>query len=570
MTLATVFDLVDQHRAAYADRAALILEDTQLNYAQLADRAERLAAWLWAQGLRPGDRVAIHLHSCFEQVIATLAAARIGAVFVNVFHLATVPQLLYILEDARAHTLITSQRRARQLAQAQTPIPGTLQRIVVLADQTNNQTILPPDLPNATDWPDLAADANPLPPDALPPQTRANPDDTAALIYTSGSTGKPKGVMHSHRNIVRFALVVSGYLANHLDDRLLAVLPMSFGYGLSQYITMFCVGGAVVLQPVGAPAEIVQSLQRHNVTGLAAVAPVWIGILDYLREQPTPLPTLRYVTNAGGKLPPAAQDALPTALPGVDIYLMYGSTEAFRTTYLPADWYEQKKGSMGIPIPGVEVFVVDPDKGICGPGETGELIHRGALISQGYWQRDDQTADIFRPNEHLKHLIGDEPVLHTGDLVRVDEDGFYWFVSRRDSLIKSSGFRISPTEIEDVVSRSGLVLDVVAFGQPDDQRGQAVAIAVSPNPSQPVDEAALRANCRKNMPNYMVPTRIYTFADGLPRIPSGKLDRTAIVRDCAARVASPRQAQPDPTQPGGTQPGGTRPGGTQQGLNSCH
>jgi len=301
-------------------------------------------------------------------------------------------------------------------------------------------------------------------------------------MYTSGSTGPPKGVLLTHHTVVQSARAAATHLQNEISDRIIGALPLSFDYGLSQLSTLCLVGGTLVLQKVAMAAEIVRTLVHERITGFAAVPPAWIQVVEYLRDQPTSLPDLRYITNSGGKIPGNILQEMPRVFSGTRIYLMYGLTEAFRSTYLEPEKFELKMGSIGRAIPNAEIFVVATDRGICGPGEEGELIHRGALVSSGYWGQSEATAEKIRPCPELEKLIGDEPVLYSGDIVQVDADGDLWFVGRKDGLIKSSGFRISPTEVEEIVARSGKVAHVVAFGTPDDILGQVVEAASSTDP----------------------------------------------------------------------------------------
>ena len=336
--------------------------------------------------------------------------------------------------------------------------------------------------------------------------------------------------MLTNLNLVQGARSVARYLENRAEDRVISFLPFSFDYGLSQMTTMCLVGGTLVLQPVMMPAEIVATLVEHRVTGFAAVPPAWIPVVQFLAENPTELPALRYVTNSGGKIPDTTLELMPQVFKGARIYLMYGLTEAFRSTYLPPELFHEKMGSMGKAIPDVETHIIDPKIGVCGPGQQGELVHRGSLISRGYWGKPEATAEKIKPCPELRHLIGDEKVLYSGDIVRIDDDGYYWFVSRRDAMIKSSGFRVSPTEVEDVVHRSGMIAHVVAFGAPDDLLGQAVEVAVTTRDDEPVDETALLRYCREKMPTYMVPRRIHQWKGEFPRTGSGKIDRPQVIR----------------------------------------
>jgi acyl-coenzyme A synthetase/AMP-(fatty) acid ligase len=288
----------------------------------------------------------------------------------------------------------------------------------------------------------------------------------------------------------------------------------------------------VVHQPVVMAAEIVKAAVRHEVTGIAGVPPLWNMVIRYLQDAPVAMPALRRVTNTGGKIAPDILDTMPGVLPGVDIYLMYGLTEAFRSTYLHPSKFARKKGSIGQQIPLAQVHAIRADGGIAGPGEEGELVHAGPLVSLGYWEKPDMTAARIRPCPALKPLIGDAPVVWSGDLVRVDEEGDLWFVARMDDMIKAMGFRISPTEVEDALARSGIVAEAVAFGVEDADMGQRVEAAVRFLPGG--DEAALAAHVRRTMPAYMQPRRVVPWIEPMPRTSSGKLDRQAVIRAAKA------------------------------------
>jgi acyl-CoA synthetase (AMP-forming)/AMP-acid ligase II len=351
--------------------------------------------------------------------------------------------------------------------------------------------------------------------------------ELAMIIYTSGSTGKPKGVMLSHRNIVTGARSVARYLRLAEDDRLLSVLPYSFDYGLNQLTTMLLMGGTVVHQPISMATEVVRLLASENITGFAAVPPLWAQVVRLLSESKVALPSLRRVTNSGGKVPKHILAVMPQVFPGVDIYLMYGLTEAFRSTYLAPERFSNKMGAIGRAIPAAEIYIIKQGEGIAGPGEQGELVHRGPLVSLGYWGKPEATAEKIRPCPELRDLIGDEPVVYSGDIVRIDDDGDFWFVSRNDTMIKTSGFRVSPDEVEDYVAQSGLVGDVVAYGVDHDDLGQVIHVAVSPLANY--QEPALIAHCRNTMPNYMVPSRIVAWDAPMPRTGSGKLAKPLII-----------------------------------------
>jgi acyl-CoA ligase (AMP-forming) (exosortase A-associated) len=509
----TFHQLLSDNLALRPEKEAVVDADRVVTYAQLESEVAALAGYLTSQDIQPGDRIIVHLRKSIPEVVAMFAASRIGAVVVNVNVQWTLEQLGYVADDCRAKLLIVEQRTAQVLAKS--GLPASVAKVLVDGNAPASSAF--------EDWRQIHTAV----PAAEVPRLET---ELAMILYTSGSTGKPKGVMLSHRNLLAGARSVARYLKLAEDDRLLSVLPYSFDYGLNQLTTMMLVGGTVVHQPVAMATEIIRSIERHAITGLAAVPPLWSQILRLLQERPTALPSLRRITNSGGKIPPNILEIIPTALPAVDVYLMYGLTEAFRSTYLAPHKFMQKMGSIGQAIPGAEIYVVRHGIGLAGPGEEGELVHRGPLVSMGYWERPEATRDKIRPCPELAGLLGNEPVVYSGDIVKVDDEGDLWFVGRNDAMIKTSGFRLSPEEVEDQVSRSGLVSDVVAFGVEDDLLGEAVHVAVTP--LQSLDRSLLLKHCRQTMAHYMVPKEVHVWRTAMPRTASGKLSRPDVVRIC--------------------------------------
>lgn len=507
----TIYRLLADNLPANADKTALVDSTRSVSYAELVMESDVVADYLTRIGVCSGDRVIVHLRKGIEEVAAMFGATKIGAVVVNVNTQWTAEQLCYVASDSGARALIVGRAVLKGLSDRK--LPDALLGVMVSGDG------LP--LPEGWDlWSDQTASGE---------SDEARPADTdlAMIIYTSGSTGMPKGVMLSHRNVCIGAQSVIDYLHLTASDRLLSVLPYSFDAGLNQLTTMLMLGGSVVHQPVTMPAELIKTVREQNVTGFAGVPPLWNQVVRMLDRAPMPMPSLRLITNTGGKIPPDILERMPKVFPGVDVYLMYGLTEAFRSTYLPPEKFRAKMGSIGQAIPNAQVFVVKHGKGLAGPGEQGELVHVGPLVSLGYWQQPELTRQKIRSCPELAGLIGEAPVVYSGDLVRMDADGDLWFVSRIDDMIKSSGFRISPTEVEDLVSRSGMVGDVVAYGVEDDDLGQVVHVAITALDG--FDRAALMAHCRSTMPHYMIPRRVHLWPYAMPRTASGKLDRPAIV-----------------------------------------
>lgn len=358
--------------------------------------------------------------------------------------------------------------------------------------------------------------------------------DLAAIFYTSGSTGLPKGVMLSHRNIVAGAISVASYIGNHPGDRILSVLPLSFDAGFSQLTTGFLSGAEVTLLDYLLPKDVVRMVARHEITGITGVPPLWAQLAD-LDWPEDAARTMRYFATTGGVMPRAVLDKLRRAMPDAAPYLMYGLTESFRSTYLPPAEVDRRPDSIGKAIPNAEILVLRPDGSACDPGEPGELVHRGALVSLGYWHAPELTARRFKPIPGGVTQGGQpELAVWSGDTVVKDEDGFLYFRGRNDEMIKSSGYRISPTEVEDLLLASGFVSEAVALGLKDERLGHAVAVLVVPTASAGTEPTeALLQYCKASMPLYMVPSHIH-WRTALPRNPNGKYDRVALRNELEA------------------------------------
>ncbi|MDH3582541.1 MAG: acyl-CoA ligase (AMP-forming), exosortase A system-associated, partial [Hyphomicrobiales bacterium] len=354
--------------------------------------------------------------------------------------------------------------------------------------------------------------------------------DMAAILYTSGSTGKPKGVVLSHRNLMVGAESVSHYLDIQAHDRILAALPLSFDAGLSQLTTAFYRGASAVLLNYLLPRDVIRQCEKHRITGLTFVPPLWIKLAQEVWPAAA-VESLSYFANTGGHMPRTTLGALRKIFPQARPFLMYGLTEAFRSTYLDPVEVDDRPESIGKAIPNAEILVLDEDGHECAPGEVGELVHRGPLVAMGYWNAVEQTALRFRtmPNRP-SGLMNHEFAVWSGDLVRKDKDGFLYFVGRNDDMIKTSGYRVSPSEIEEVVVSSGLVSEAVALGVPDDFLGQKIIVFVVTDEDDRFDAENLLEHCRKHLPLYMVPQE-FKRREVLPRNPNGKFDRAVLKQE---------------------------------------
>ncbi|MEZ5515413.1 MAG: acyl-CoA ligase (AMP-forming), exosortase A system-associated [Steroidobacteraceae bacterium] len=507
-----LYELPLQAALSHPERPALRHKDRTVDYATLATAIEQFASAVVALGIGPQERIAVFLPKQTETVVAMFGTARAGCAFVPVNSVLKPPQVAHILRDCNVRMLVTSPERARDLATILPDCPDL--RVIVAVggageafDTAHTQLLYWQDMPTAPRRPHRVIDT-----------------DVVSIFYTSGSTGKPKGVVLSHRNMVAGAISVASYLENSREDRLLAVLPFSFDYGFSQLSTAFLSAASVVLIDYLFARDVITLAAREKVTGLAGVPPLWIQLADL--PWPEELThSLRYITNSGGAMPVATLNKLRAALPRTKPYLMYGLTEAFRSTYLPPDEIDRRPESMGKAIPNAEILVVGSDGRLCGPNEPGELVHRGALVSLGYWNDPAKTAERFKPAPARDSgLVLTEMAVWSGDSVRMDEDGFLYFIGRRDEMIKTSGYRVSPTEVEEAVYASQLVGDAVAVGVPHPTLGQAIVLIASPADGQERDSKRLLDECRKRLALYMVPQHV-DWRDELPRNPNGKFDR---------------------------------------------
>lgn len=502
--------------AAHPAREAVIDGDRSFSYDDLSAAVERCAGRLAAAGISRGDRVAVYLPKSFEECWSLIGTSRADGVFVPVNPLLRSQQVKHIIQDCGARFLITDSVSWDAVSDALADVDCLSQVLLVDGGSTHGGRNVVEDA--------FAADCEPA------PAARSIGEDLAAILYTSGSTGQPKGVMLSHTCLLAGTRIVRTYLGIGPEDRILSVLPFSFDYGLNQLLTAVEQGATTVLLTFRFGNEVIRALERHKITGLAGVPSLWAILTRAGRSLlEADLSSLRYITNSGGAVPTEIVSKLRQLLPDTDIYLMYGLTEAFRSTFLPPDEIDRRPKSMGKAIPECEIFVVDEEGRRCEPGQPGILVHRGPTVSMGYWNRPDATAEVLRQNPLCPAEMGGEVVCFSGDLVTQDEDGYFYFVGRNDAMIKSSGYRISPTEVEEVLMKSGYFAQVAAIGLPDPVAGERVhAVAVSSGPD--IDVSKALESCAQILPAHVMP-RDVEIVDRLPTSPNGKVDYKSLVRE---------------------------------------
>ncbi len=511
------------HKAKHAGHTpALSHKKDTWSYQQIAEDTHQLSLSILQSGLAFQDRMAIYLPKQKETVLAMFAACQAGNVFVPVNPVLKAPQVVHILNDCNVKLLFTSAARLQAIIGELDNCPD-LATIVLVDGKTEHFDSLSL---NVIDWQAFLELANPAV--TLPTIIDSH---MAAILYTSGSTGKPKGVVLSHKNIVLGAASVAEYLHITPQDKILAVLPFSFDYGLNQLTTSFLQGAHCVLLDYLLPNDVVKALKTHHITGLAAVPPLWAQLaqLDWPAEINQ---HLRYMTNSGGKMPKVVLEKIRQNAPSSQFYLMYGLTEAFRSTFLPPEQIDTRPDSMGKAIPNAEILVVREDGSPCEPNEPGELVHMGSLVAMGYWNAPEKTAERFKPAPNqISELPLTQIAVWSGDQVQMDEEGYLYFVGRKDDMIKTSGYRVSPSEVEETIYSTGLVKEAAAIGVEHPSLGQAILVVVQPDSIDFDDQELLKA-CRASLPNFMIPSKII-YKDAIPKNPNGKIDRKQLSQQYA-------------------------------------
>ena len=489
-----------------AQAIALQLGNESLSFGELAQEAQSWTFYLQQQcQLRPGQRVALFDQKSIAQVVLIFAVWRSGGVVVPVNPTLKAAQVQHILSDSGASLLITSSARAEALS-FQQALPSELQAVI-----TTDKPWPEADIPTycCQEWQQTSSG----------PAISRQPDDLASLIYTSGSTGQPKGVMLSQQNLLLGAASVAQYLNLSNQDRILALLPFSFDYGLNQLLSSWYAEASVVLHNFFLPAAACSDLAKYQITVLAGVPPLWRQILAKISaEQVT---SLRLVTNSGGALTPELQLQLQKLKPGLAIYSMYGLTEAFRSSFLPPKLLNKKPRSVGQAIPYARLMVVDEDLCSCEPGVPGELAHAGPLVAQGYWRQSEQTEKMFVELPATLAVYEGERAVLSGDLVYMDNDGDLFILGRKDEQIKTSGYRVSPQEVEELALSVEGVMQASCYGVADAELGQAIALVIQ---GEETSEVAFRSQYQMLAANYLWPKYVLHY-ESLPLNANGKIDR---------------------------------------------
>lgn len=513
MTAWTVDDALRRAASIAPERTAVRAGDGEITYAELDRSASAMAGGLRDLGVSRGAPIAVALTNRIEAALSVYAAFRAGAALVPLPPGIKSQKLRHVLGDCAAQALICEPSLVPAIVEGNASPPGL--RIVTAGA--------------AEGCPSIADLLRHEPLSEQPPIEV----DIAAIIYTSGTTGTPKGVTVTHRNMAFTVSSVAGYLQMRGDDRVVSVLPLSFDYGLYQLLLCTAVGATLLLEPgVRYPGRLVQLLLEQRVTGLPGV-PSLFGMLSALPGfVKRSLPHLRFLTSTGAVLPVETIHTLRTAFPRARLYSMYGLTECKRVSYLPPEEIDRRPGSVGIPIPGTQAWIEDESGARLGAGQVGQLMVRGPHVMQGYWNDPAETRKRLRPGTWPW-----ERTLMTGDLFRCDEEGFLYYVGRRDDMIKTRGEKVYPREIEDVLVTAPGVLEAAVVGVADALLGEAIHAHVAPRPGTALDVHELRRFCSERLEAHLVPSRIVVHGR-LPKTVNGKIDRAGLAAGWTERPAS--------------------------------
>ena len=503
---------LDQSCEKFPDKLAIKHGSEGIRFKDLYDKSGALGYGLQELGLARGQRVGILLDKSIAQVLSILGTLYAGLIFVTINPILKEKQIRHILRDCDIRLLIAADRYGDELKNM---IRNTgVEKIIRQKDLA--------EMIRASD--------------GKVPIHSGSSEDIASIIYTSGSTGLPKGIVISHRNLVEGATIVSRYLQITAQERILGLMPFNFDYGLNQLITTLYKGCTIVLFQFFMPNSLLQILTDEKITGLPAIPTIWSAVFNPQKCKIDPdqqFPDLRYISNTGGRLPVPTVKQIRRLFPETRLFLMYGLTEAFRSTYLDPVEVDRRPDSIGKAIPDVRVEVINENGNICKAGEVGELIHSGACITGGYWNNPELTARVFRPNPlRSEKSRSADRVVYSGDLVKKDSEGFLYYVGRKDAMIKKHGYRVSPTEIEELLLGHPDVFEAVACGVEGAEAENEILVLVTAKPD--MDIRGLLNFCRRNAPEYMVPDRILV-KDDFPRTETGKIDRSGVIKEAHAR-----------------------------------
>jgi len=506
-------DYLHESARRLRDKVAFVRGEREATYAELEAASNQLAHALRRRGVRRGDRVVVFAENEVETAIAFWGVLKASAVVSVVNPLTKAAKLRYLLDDCAARALIADAHLWPVVA-AVAPGVASLRTVLRIgaAEAASGEAGLVEPFEEA-----LRGEGG-----EAPPPRQSLDVDLAAIVYTSGSTGDAKGVMLTHRNMLAAAESISTYLALREDDVILCALPMAFDYGLYQMIMAFRVGARVVAERSFAyPAQVLKEIVRRGVTVFPGV-PTMFAMLSDMQLGGYDFSKVRTVTNTAAALPVKHIRRAQEIFPRARVFSMYGLTECKRCTYLPPEDLARKPESVGVAIPNTELWLVDEQDRRLGPGQVGQLVIRGSTVMRGYWGKPEATARKLKPGP-----LPGEMVLYTGDLCRLDDEGYLYFVARMDDIIKSRGEKVAPKEVEAALLDIGGVKEAAVIGIPDEVLGQAVKAFVVLEKGSTLTGPDVRREAQKRLEPFMVPQKVEIVAD-LPRGATGKIQKTGL------------------------------------------
>lgn len=511
---------VENSAQRFPDKVALIHQDKRLTYAEIDTMSNRLAYALIESGVKRGDRVAVFMDNSVEAVLSIFAALKAGAAFIVINHTTKAEKLEYILNNSRAKMMITQGSKADVVQNIACPYLKAIimTNIKPLNLSTDQQVNRPTSQPTNSSYISYEEIINSGRDGAV--RSRCIDMDLASIIYTSGSTGRPKGVMLSHLNMVSAAHSITTYLENTENDIIINVLPISFDYGLYQVLMGFKIGGTIILEKSFTyPYQIIDIMVKERVTGFPGVPTIFAIMLKLKDLEKYKFDSLRYITNTAAALPLSHIKRIRELFPHAKLYSMYGLTECKRVSYLPPEELDKRPTSVGKGMPNEEVYIVNEKDERAGPGEIGELVVRGSNVMLGYWELPEETSKCLRPGKYPG-----EKVLYTGDLFKMDNEGYLYFIARKDDIIKCRGEKISPKEIENVLYSLDGILEAAVVGIPDEILGQAVKAYVALEANSKLTEKDILRYCSQHLENLMIPKYI-EIMESLPKTQTGKISK---------------------------------------------
>jgi len=493
--LKNIYDIVLQNEKIYGNKIAVKDNKRSYTYSEMRNQIEEISGILRGKGLKKGDRVAILLPNSYAFIATFFSCSKEGIICVPLNWINNPLNIKYILKDAGCCAIVSYKNKLEEIMEDDVEVSDIWEDIFVAMIEKRNGA-------RVEEEGTLFGDIN-------------------LLLYTSGSTGQAKGVMLTHFNMYIGAKIVAEYLKMSEDDIVLALLPFSFDYGLNQVISTFFVAGTLIIRYPYLIFEIPQIIEKERITGFAGIPTIWVNLMNQRNIRKYDYSSLRYITNSGEAIPDRYLDTLEEVFQKTDIYLMYGLTECFRCTYLEPEMYHIKRGSIGRAIPGCEVMVINDEGVRCEKNEVGELYFRGPTVAKGYWGIEESS--VFVENPFISYYK--EMVVRSGDLVYEDEEGYLYFVGRKDKMIKKDGYRTNGFQIaNEILNNCSFVKACCVIGVRDKDGQHIIAFVELKDGESVIDrEKDIMEYSKKQLPMYMRLDKTIIMSK-IPKLNSNKYD----------------------------------------------